>query len=74
MVTMTDNDKTQVISELTGMIEAQCDSLRTQIDELRKRTIGILQALRADIEADQAIKQAERTNESFERMMRGLNL
>ena len=72
---MINNDKTQIIDELIGKIEGQLDCIHVLLDQHRKDTIGVLQALKQDIEEediDRAIDVADKTNKNFEFFLKKL--
>lgn len=69
---MTENQ--EIITELIGEVQVSCDNLNSQIGFLRKNFIGKLQALRADMDTDEAMKQADKVNEGFKYIMGELEI
>ena len=72
---MTDPEKTQIIDELVGAVQNHCDTLIALIDEHRKNTIGILQALRNELEKesiDNVLKNADKTNRTVDSYLKSL--
>ena len=66
----------EILTEMISRFETQMEMLHALADSIRKENIGILQALRQNIEDrdyDRAIDVADKTNASFVMMMESIN-